>query len=385
MARFSNQQGPIAVYGATGYTGKLIAAELAASDAKYVLAGRSEAKLIALAEELGGKAEVRVGTLDDPISLRAMLDDCAAVINCAGPFTLYGEPVLEAAVDTATHYLDTTGEQDFIHLALSKYGPEADRGGSAVIPGMGFDYVPGDMIASLTAQGLGELDSLSLNYAVAGFSATRGTTLSAIEILTADDVEWRDSKWGASSGKMGRDPFEFPGIGARRMARYPSGEQITVPRHVPTKNVITSITASTVAGPLGRAITVVGPATAVAMRTPLKRLLSAGVNRLPEGPSPEDRANARFTIVCDAIRGGEHRRGVISGRDVYGLTAALATRGASIAAGKDFEGRGGLAPSQAFEPREFLSGLDEFGLAWQLQGAGPTESQTPAPAATTAG
>src|SRR5688572_29912737 len=105
MAMFSGQQGPIAVYGATGYTGKLIAAELAAAGAKFVLSGRNEAKLIALAEEVGGRPDVRVATLDDPIALRAALDDCAAVINCAGPFTLYGEPVLEAAVDTATHYL----------------------------------------------------------------------------------------------------------------------------------------------------------------------------------------------------------------------------------------------------------------------------------------
>jgi hypothetical protein len=117
------------------------------------------------------------------------------------------------------------------------------------------------------------------------------------------------------------------------------------------------------------------------MKTPLKRLLSAGINRLPEGPSPEDRADARFTIVCDAVRGGESRRGIIRGRDVYGLTAALVARGALIAAGKDFEGLGGLAPSQAFEPREFLSGLEGFGIAWELAGAGPSEAQAAEPAA----
>ncbi len=381
MPKKPRQSGPIAVYGATGYTGKLVAAELAAANADFVISGRNEAKLNALVGELRTGVKALAAPLDDPIALRTLLDDCAAVINCAGPFTLYGEPVLEAAVDTETHYLDTTGEQDYIRVALSKYGPEAEKAGVAVIPTMGFDYVPGDMIASLTAQGLGELDSLTLNYAVAGFKATRGTARSAIEGLTGGDTEWRDLKWREASGRMGRGTFEFPEIGAKRMARYPSGEQITVPRHVPTKNVITSITASTVAGPLGRAISVVGPATSIAMRTPLKRLLSAGINRLPEGPSPEDRANARFMIVCDAVRGGESRRGIIRGRDVYGLTAAMVARGALIAAGKEFEGRGGLAPAQAFEPREFLSDLDRFGISWELAGAGPSEAQVAEPAA----
>jgi short subunit dehydrogenase-like uncharacterized protein len=293
--------------------------------------------------------------------------------------------VLEAAVDTATHYLDTTGEQDFIRMALSKYGPEARKSGVSVIPAMGFDYVPGDMIAAMTAEGLGDLDSISLNYAVAGFGATRGTTLSAIEMLDGGDVEWRDSKWQPASRRMSRGTFDFPGIGAKRMARYPAGEQITVPRHVPTRVVNTAITASTLAGPLGRALPVLAPAMTLAMKTPLKRLASAGISRLPEGPSAEDRGAARFTIVCDAVRGGEHRRGVITGSDVYGLTAALVARGARIAAGKDFEGRGGLAPSQAFEPREFLQDLDRFGLGWELHGAGPSETQAPEPATAAAG
>jgi hypothetical protein len=76
---------------------------------------------------------------------------------------------------------------------------------------------------------------------------------------------------------------------------------------------------------------------------------------------------------------------VIRGSDVYGLTGAMIARGALIAAGKDFEGRGGLAPSQAFEPREFLSDLDRFGIAWELAGAGPAESRAPEPATAPAG
>lgn len=66
MPLLSRQRGPIAVYGATGYTGKLIAAELAASKADFVLAGRNAEKLDALASDLGGEVATRAVSLDDP-------------------------------------------------------------------------------------------------------------------------------------------------------------------------------------------------------------------------------------------------------------------------------------------------------------------------------
>src|SRR5262245_20356685 len=153
MPLLSRQRGPIAVYGATGYTGKLVAAELRDAKADFVLSGRNRDKLLALAEELGGDVEVRPAALSEP-ELRRLLEGCAAVIDCAGPFTLHGEPVLKAAVDTGTHYVDTTGEQPYMKMAFDRYGPPAESAGVAVVPGMGFDYVPGDMIAALTAQGM---------------------------------------------------------------------------------------------------------------------------------------------------------------------------------------------------------------------------------------
>ena len=71
--------GPIAVYGATGYTGRLVAAELKRRSADLVIAGRSAAKLDALSHALGG-ARTAVASLDDPTALAAALEPCAAVI-----------------------------------------------------------------------------------------------------------------------------------------------------------------------------------------------------------------------------------------------------------------------------------------------------------------
>ena len=115
------QSGPIVVYGATGYTGKLVAAELARRGADFVIAGRSASKLNALAATLADGPGVVAVTLDDAAGLRALLRDAAAVIACAGPFALCGEAVLAAAVETGTDYVDTTGEQPFIRKVFDEY------------------------------------------------------------------------------------------------------------------------------------------------------------------------------------------------------------------------------------------------------------------------
>jgi short subunit dehydrogenase-like uncharacterized protein len=377
MPLLSRQTGQIAVYGATGYTGRLVAAELAEAGAEFVIAGRSPDKLEALRAELDLQVPPRAARIDDPASLRGMLADCAVVINCAGPFVLHGEPVLRAAVESSTHYLDTTGEQPWMKLAFERYGPGAADAGVAVIPAMGFDYVPGDMIASLTAQGMGEVDEVTLAYGWFDFEPTRGTAMTTLEVLSGQAVEWRKLQWLPAERPLTGASFEFPEpIGRQRMLRYPAGEQITVPRHVATRRVRTLLTASTFAPHprLAGLMQLVARPTGLALRTPLKRAIRAAISRLPEGPSEEKRAACRYTIVCEVTRGKEIRRGILHGRDTYGITAALIARGAVAAARTGFSARGALAPSQAFEPKSFLSDLDRFELVWDVE---PVEQRVP--------
>jgi short subunit dehydrogenase-like uncharacterized protein len=375
MALLSRQKGPIAVYGATGYTGKLVAAELAAADADFVLAGRNREKLEQVASDLDGDPPVSDIALDDAEGLRSLFGDCAAVINCAGPFVKHGEPVLRAAVETETHYLDTTGEQPYIRMAFERYGVPAEQAGVAVIPAMGFDFVPGDMIAALTAQGMGEVDEVTLAYAWEDFEPSRGTMQTTLEVLSGEAVEWRKLQWLPAEHPFGRERFEFDEpIGRQRMLRYPSGEQITIPRHIATRRVTTLLTASTFAPHprLGALMTLIARPTGLALKTPLKRALRAAVSRLPEGPDPEKRAATRYTIVAEVARGKQRRRGVLHGRDTYGVTAALVTQGAFAAARGEISSSGALAPSQAFDPSSFLDGLDRFGIEWEV--AAPREA-----------
>jgi short subunit dehydrogenase-like uncharacterized protein len=381
------QTGPVAVYGATGYTGRLVAHELDRRGADFVLAGRNSAKLEALAGELGPGARTAAVSLDDSRALRDLLEPCASVIACAGPFTRHGEPVVSAAVDTGTHYLDTTGEQTFMATVFDAYGPRADAAGVALVTAMGFDYVPGDMIASQTASGMGELDEITLAYSVRGFGATRGTMLSGMEILKGGDVEYRDGAWRPASQRVDRGTWEFPPpVGKQRMIRYPAGEQITVPRHVRTRTVTTLLNASTaMPGPIARAAPVLMPPMQLALRTPLRRAAGALVSRLPEGPSEEARRAARFMVCCEARAGARRRRGTVTGSDVYGLTAFTVAHGALLAAAPGYERRGALAPSQAFDPEAFLNAMSEFGVDREVEPLPDQDAKAAAAAATRAG
>src|SRR6187397_1657786 len=133
----------IVVFGATGYTGELIASRLAAAGASPVLAGRSESKLSALAERLGGLEYVRADAMrqNTVFDLVASAED--VLISTVGPFSKWGLPAVRAAVAAGCTYLDTTGEPDFIRRVFEEFGAPAARSGARLLTAMGYDYAPG--------------------------------------------------------------------------------------------------------------------------------------------------------------------------------------------------------------------------------------------------
>jgi short subunit dehydrogenase-like uncharacterized protein len=353
--------GPIAVYGATGYTGRLVAHELRRRDAELVLSGRSAGKLHALAEQLGGAVHVRPAPIDDRAALRHALGDCAVVANCAGPFVHLGEPVVRAAVETGTHYLDTTGEQAFIRLVLERFDDAARAAEVALVPAMGFDYAPGDLACALAAGGRGPFRDVIVAYAVDGFTATRGTLRSALEVLASEDVVYEHGEWHPAPRRRPRASFAFPEpIGRRPVTRYPGGEVLTVPRHLRTAKVTELITLATLAPHprLAGLVPFLMPLLARAPGSPLRTLIDAAIDRLPEGPSEAGRRRAVFTVVAVAVdEDGVARRVVLRGHDVYATTATCIAEGAVRMAAAAYDRRGALAPAQAFEPASFLAAV----------------------------
>ena len=83
-----------------------------------------------------------MASVDDGPSLRALVDGADVLINCAGPFTYAGEPVVRAAVDAGVHYVDSTGEQSFMRMVFDRYGPDAERAASRSYPPAGSTTCP---------------------------------------------------------------------------------------------------------------------------------------------------------------------------------------------------------------------------------------------------
>ncbi len=362
----------VCVYGATGYTGRLVALELARQGIPMVLSGRSAQKVAARAREVAaaGGEVVREApaALDDAAGLRAAMDGCDAVLNCAGPFIHTGAPVLRAAIDAGCHYLDTTGEQPWVAEVFERFGADLDRAGVAAIPAMGFDYVPGDLLCNLVGTQLEPLHELVVAYDVAGFGMTRGTMRSALEMMKGGDVVYEDGAWRPGGNGPLRSTIAFPELGPRRMAKYPAGEIVTVPRHVRTRRVQALLSAVSIApAPVAGALPVLQPALGATLRIgPLRRVLHDAIGRLPEGPHEDARRAAAWTILAIA-RGedGREAQGVVRGPDVYGITAVCIVHGAQLLASGDVRrGSGALSPAMAFAPEAFLAALAPHGVQW---------------------
>ncbi|WP_354700708.1 hypothetical protein DSM112329_00994 [Paraconexibacter sp. AEG42_29] len=381
------ESGPVVVYAATGYTGRLIAAELAARGIPLALAGRDRGRLAALQAQLGA-GEVAVAALDDPAALKAAASRGRVLINCAGPFSASGDAVLTAAAAAGAHYLDTTGEQDWIRRVFEVHDPLLRDAGVAAVPGLAFAHTPGDLLANLVGRTVAPARRVTIAYHVEGFDMTRGTLHSSLEQMNGLDVAYEDGRFTGGGRRPRRAFVTFPPpIGRQLVARYPTGEVVTVPQHVQAREVVARISATSIApppaAPLLPALT---PALGRLLRSPLRPVLDRVIDLLPEGPAEADRKAVRWTIVAGATgEDGRTARGMASGPDIYGLTARAIAQAAVELADPGFAGRGALAPAQAVDPAAFLDGLGPLGVRWHVDGpahAGATADRTAATADT---
>jgi short subunit dehydrogenase-like uncharacterized protein len=100
---------------------------------------------------------------------------------------------------------------------------------------------------------------------------------------------------------------------------------------------------------------------APALHTPLRAVIDAAIDRLPEGPGEEIRRRAEFTVAVSAIgEAGATGHALVRGSDVYGVTAQCIAEGALRMASPSFAGAGALAPAQAFDPESFLATIPEL-------------------------
>ena len=142
----------VIVYGATGYTGRLVAEYLAQTygvggDVSWAMAGRSADKLAAVRDEIGAPAETPLVVADanDEASLTSMVERAGCIATTVGPYQLYGEPLVAACAEAGTDYVDLCGEPGWMHAMIGKYEGKAQESGARIVFSCGFDSIPFDL------------------------------------------------------------------------------------------------------------------------------------------------------------------------------------------------------------------------------------------------
>jgi short subunit dehydrogenase-like uncharacterized protein len=357
----------ILVFGATGYTGRLTAHALYRRGARFAIAGRDFHKLSALARSTGAP-DVRIADVDDIESLVRALHDVRALITCVGPFVQLGATAVEAALRARVHYLDSSGEGEFVGHLVEEYDGPARDAGIAMAPCMGFDEVPADVASTLAASQL-ERPEVTVTYALPSL-ASRGTLKSALGILSTPGTWLVDGRRErVDAGRHKRWAPMPPPLGPRASVSFPFAINHLAPLHLDLRSFRTY---ATVGGPQGVAVRAAGPALRALRSLPGGRAASDMVvemGLIGEGPDEEKR-RGKWTVLAEARDAATWRNVALVGSDPYGLTAELLASCALEMVLEDYDRSGVVAPVQAVDVDFFQKVLLESGTS--IESYGPT-------------
>ena len=289
------------LYGATGYTGRLVTRHLHHQGLRPMLAGRRADALHALADPLG--LDVRVGDLDT-----LLLSDATVLLNCAGPFAATQPSLLNACVTAGVHYLDLAGEVTE-HLAAAANHAQARQAGVLVLPGAGFGIVPSDTLSAHVAALQPTATRLDLAIKTVG-GLSRGTAGVVLGGLRTPGVQRTDTGLVPTRAGAYRLVVDFQdGDGPVPVVTNPwRADLVAAAPSIPAMRTYMSFPA---------------PVRAL-MRIPHGGILRQLARRMPEGPSAEALRGGRTAIWARASGPDGSSTAVIHGPDAYLFTAAAA-------------------------------------------------------------
>jgi short subunit dehydrogenase-like uncharacterized protein len=185
----------ITLFGATGYTGTLVAKALDQAEMPFRIAGRSQDRLQRLSSGLKCKPECLVVDIGYTQSLMDLTRNTKLLINCTGPFTDYGERVARQAAVSGVHYLDTTNELGYVYK-LQSYDRLAAKSQAALVPSCAFEVALADCAATFLAESFSPpYDEVRVIYHLPGQFSSRGTRKSALRSLATSWVAYRNGHW----------------------------------------------------------------------------------------------------------------------------------------------------------------------------------------------
>jgi short subunit dehydrogenase-like uncharacterized protein len=287
------------IYGATGYTGSMVARQAKTAGLDFTIAGRDASKLAVLAKELD--VPYAAFTLEDKGAIIGHLSGATVLLNCAGPFAHTAQPLMRACVEAGVHYLDITAEINVYRLAES-LGEHAQAAGVMLLPGVGWDVVPTDCLAVQAVQRVEAPQRLRIALQVAG-SMSRGSAISAGQIIAAGLLARVDGALVSKTDAATAD-FDF-GDGAVACAPLSFGDLVTARRSTGIANIEMFVHVSGDAFPQG------------------------DLSLLPDGPTAEERNAHRARAVVEVTGAdGTVVRSVIDTPSGYSYTPLAAVEAA---------------------------------------------------------
>jgi short subunit dehydrogenase-like uncharacterized protein len=287
------------IYGAAGYTGRMVTEHARAAGLNIIVAGRSEAPIAQLAAELDLPS--RVFSVDEPIAIAVALKGVDVLLNCAGPFMRTAEPLMRAAIAAGVHYLDFAAELDSYRLAEA-LDAQAQAAGVMLLPGSGGSVAMLGSLASHAAARVTDPRTISIALHVTG-SMSRGSAISATENLTTETLARVDGKLVGRSASDTR-PFDF-GLGEVDCLPLSLPDLITIWRTTGAPDIETFVHVSGDAFPQG------------------------DLTALPAGPDAQQRdANRYQAAVAVTAADGTVVRSLLDTVNGYSFTALAAAEAA---------------------------------------------------------
>jgi short subunit dehydrogenase-like uncharacterized protein len=359
----------IVVFGATGYTGEQTARELVARGARPVLAGRSAERLERLADELGG-LEIRVADVGRPQTVTDLVEPGDVLVSTVGPFTQWGGPAVEAAVERGAWYLDSTGESSFIRRVFERYGPDAEAAGTGLVTAFGFDWVPGNLAGALALSAAGpQAVSIDIGYFTRGSGdISGGTRASVAQVALEPGFAYRGGRLRTERTGARVGGFTLNNGKHRDGISVGSSEHFGLPELHPTLREVNVVLGQAL--PLIQAVPVATGLLSAAMHVPGVRpgftaLVRSQITGSTGGPDEAARARGACSIVAEAraANGDLLQRVQLDGPDGYEFTFRILAWGAMTAAERGLRGNGALGPVQAFGLAGLAEGAASAGLS----------------------
>ncbi|HEY3990876.1 MAG TPA: saccharopine dehydrogenase NADP-binding domain-containing protein [Acidobacteriaceae bacterium] len=331
----------IAVFGASGHTGRFMVAELLRRGFAPLAIGRDSAKL-AKSGFQQVDVPIRTASIDDPASLDRSLAAAAAVINCAGPFLDTADAVAAAALRARIHYLDVTAEQPSAQAIFDRFGEAATEAGVVVIPAMGFYGGFADLLATAAMGNWDSADEIRPGIALDSWRPTQGTRITG-QRNTARRLVMEDGTFVPVAQPATQTFWDFPEpFGRQDVIEMPFSEVPVIARHLRVARLRTYLN-----------------------NTPLRDLRDSTT---PPPIAADERGRSSQTFLVDVVvrNGSNIHRAIAQGRDIYAFTAPLVVEAVKRILDGRARGTGALAPGEAFDSTDFLRALAPEYLTFEL-------------------